>query len=208
MNEAGATGGEVGALDAIARDLASGQISRRTALKRFAGASLGAMLPGALFAESAFGACPKSRRCHGKCCPKHAHCHDGICKCNKGFRRCGKHCRNLLTDEKNCGSCGHICPEGKVCKNGKCTSLCASGYTYCDGVCTNLQVDADNCGACGTVCDDGYSCVNGACYLDCPTGETDCSGVCVNLQTDENNCGSCGHACQVGEVCDPGVCTT
>jgi len=33
-------------LDAIARDLATGAISRRTALRRFAGASLGALIAG------------------------------------------------------------------------------------------------------------------------------------------------------------------
>jgi len=109
-----------GSLDAIARDLATGAISRRTALKRFAAAGLAAAIPGGLFASSAFAKCPQSRRCAGTCCPNHAHCVHGKCKCRRGFTKCGTHCRDLQTDPKNCGKCGHKCPAGESCRNGHC----------------------------------------------------------------------------------------
>jgi hypothetical protein len=150
-------------LDSIARDLATGQISRRTALKRFALATVAAAIPGGLFAESAFGACPKSRRCQGKCCTNHAHCHHGKCRCNKGYTRCGKRCKNLLTDEKNCGSCGHRCPEGKVCRNGHCKAL-----AECQGAGDCPQAAAGSCqqavcvsGNCGFAADDSNLPVDG-----------------------------------------------
>jgi hypothetical protein len=176
-------------LDAIARDLASGQISRRTALKRFAGASLGAMLPGALFAEGALARCPESRRCKGKCCPSHAHCVHGKCKCRKPFSKCGKHCRDLHTDPKNCGSCGHKCPAGKVCENGHCkTPAECSSADECPQP-PNLECASATCagGLCGTsFANNGDLCAGGTC---------DGIGNCVPY--------TCGNGvADPGEVCD------
>jgi hypothetical protein len=207
-----------GRLDTLARDLASGQISRRTALKRFAATSLAAMLPGAFFAESAFARCPKSRRCNGKCCPKHGHCHHGKCKCDQGFKKCGKKCRNLLTDENNCGSCGHQCASGKVCQNGHCKAVAECQVpTDCDGVdgdCATRTCVAGVCGmdfaaasvACdengGTHCDGAGNCVPESCTDGIQNeGETDidCGGP---------NCGGCanGKNCGGDTDCLSGSC--
>jgi hypothetical protein len=194
-------------LDALARDLATGAISRRTALRRFAGVSLGALIAGpvGLFStESASASCPKARRCNGKCCPNHAHCHHGKCKCNTGFTRCGKKCRNLLTDEKNCGSCGHQCAAGKICRNGHCKAVPA---TCIDGIQNEGETDVDcggpNCAGCAngkaclidTDCQSGH-CVSNVCRQ-CGEGLTNCGGNCVDIQTDVDNCGGCSQVCFV-----------
>jgi hypothetical protein len=189
-------------LDALARDLATGAISRRTALKRFAGASLGAMLPGALFAESAVGACPKSRRCNGRCCPNHAHCHRGKCKCNKGYTRCGKHCRNLLTDERNCGSCGHRCPEGKVCKNGRCKAItqqtCGNDVREGTEVCDGNDLNGEDCVS------QGFASGTLACANDCQSFDT--SGCTGTACTGDSDCpGDPENLCMTG-VCVTGAC--
>lgn len=191
-------------LDAIARDLASGQISRRTALKRFAGLSLGAMLPGALFADSALAKCPQSRRCSGKCCPIHAHCQHGKCKCLKGFTKCDKSCRNLDTDVKNCGACGHKCPDGKTCVNGHCKpgqpqQVCGNevreGTEACDGAdlggedCVSLGFSGGALACAGDCTFDTTGCAS------CDPGYSYCSGTCIDTTHDANNCGACGHVC-------------
>jgi len=177
----GVQGENAGAgLDALARDLATGTISRRTALKRFGGLTLGAMLPGALFADSAFAKCPESRRCAGTCCPNHAHCVHGKCKCRKGFTKCGSHCRNLDTDPRNCGSCGHKCPAGESCRNGHCKPAPAS---CTDGVKNGDETDVD-CGGSCSPCANGTNClVNSDCQ----------SGVCS------------GGTCAAGPTCGDGI---
>lgn len=66
---------------------------------------------------------------------------------------------NIGSDPKNCGSCGHQCPEGDLCNEGRCgceppTVLCmvpGRGGVLTPS-CSNLASDNQNCGACGTVC--------------------------------------------------------
>ena len=38
----------------------------------------------------------------------------------QGYIKCGLNYINPLTDNNNCGSCGNVCPNGKVCTNGTC----------------------------------------------------------------------------------------
>lgn len=38
----------------------------------------------------------------------------------QGYVKCGLNYINPQTDNNNCGSCGNICPIGKVCTNGVC----------------------------------------------------------------------------------------
>jgi hypothetical protein len=40
--------------------------------------------------------------------------------CKKGQKRCGGRCRNLQTDNTNCGGCGVVCPIGLPCLGGAC----------------------------------------------------------------------------------------
>src|SRR3954463_9816842 len=129
-------------MDALARDLARGRVSRRTALRRFLGGAAGLVLPSALMTEPALAHCPPSRKCGDKCCPSGFRCKHGKCKCKGDLTKCGKHCADLATDPANCGSCGHVCAAGQTCVGGQCTGggatpTCgdgkAEGSEICDG---------------------------------------------------------------------------
>jgi len=53
-------------------------------------------------------------------CPAVATCQTGKCKCpNNQQLLCGEACENALTDNTNCGGCGHDC-RGATCANGVC----------------------------------------------------------------------------------------
>ena len=124
-------------VDRLARDLAAGGVSRRTALRRLAGIGLGILAPGALAgAAQAGGGCPDGRvKCDGRCCPRNAKCRQGKCKCKKGYEKCGK----------------------------KCCSVCGPGETFCSGACVDTSSDANNCGTCGHQCQFGEVCFAGIC---------------------------------------------
>jgi hypothetical protein len=38
----------------------------------------------------------------------------------QGYLKCGLNYINPLTDNNNCGSCGHVCAVAQVCTNGTC----------------------------------------------------------------------------------------
>ena len=42
------------------------------------------------------------------------------CACNAGLFDCNGTCVDRLTDEDNCGTCGHMCPGNKQCVAGSC----------------------------------------------------------------------------------------
>jgi len=93
-------------------------------------------------------------------------CDSGLKCCFTNFPSTGT-CRNLQTDEQNCGQCGNRCGLGTVCSSGECTCF-SSSMTYCPGSgCHNLNLDESNCGACGHECAAGALCVLGEC---CPYG--------------------------------------
>jgi hypothetical protein len=128
----------------------------------------------------------------------------------------GGYCRNLQTDESNCGSCfNDCCPGGGFCFF-QCTSghCCSIGTEWCNNACRNLQTDVNNCGSCGHACsfaNASASCVNGQCVMGaCNAGFANCDGNSangceVNLNSDVNNCGSCGNTCPGGS-CSLGHC--
>jgi hypothetical protein len=89
-------------------------------------------------------------------------------QCQPGFTNCNGVCVDLLGAADNCGACGSVCPVGRLCSMGACSSECVAPYTQCGEVCVNLSNDAGNCGACGEICELGLPCVGGGCG--CPDG--------------------------------------
>lgn len=85
----------------------------------------------------------------------------GICPADR--RLCNNNCTDIRTDNKNCGTCGNICPAGQSCTNGNCMMNCSAGKTACPDGCFNLNTDADHCGTCGNNCPAGLVCSNGQC---------------------------------------------
>jgi hypothetical protein len=83
-------------------------------------------------------------------------CAAGLSCCNNGGPIGTGYCRDLSTDEDNCGSCNNACANTKICVSGVCQ--CPSGKTWCAsanygaGGCVDLLNDRYNCGACGHTC--------------------------------------------------------
>ena len=123
---------------------------------------------------------------------------------------CSGKCVDPLTDVKNCGSCGHVCPGDGQCVNGVCNS-CTAGFEFCDGGCVNVTDNAENCGGCGMACGAGSYCLGElkGCEA-CPGMAFNttmvCNNACVYVKTDPTNCGGCGIRCKascVGGTCQP-----
>ena len=172
-----------GYFDELAKGLASGNVSRRRALKLLGGALLGGVLasvPGVALAapKPGKGPCrPGQLHCGKKCCPENASCVKGEC----------------------------VCPTGTVLDNGRCVSpspqqcsfpgTCATGGlgpcgTTSYGATCYCYKTATGAGAClpgrtesGTGVAEEPTCPNG--QTDCPTGT-----VCVveTCGTNPNHC--------------------
>ena len=137
--------------------------------------------------------------------------------CPAGTTDCGGGCVDLQTDVDNCGTCGHVCPEGQAgfvrgCAGGNCFFMreraCASGLASCNGSCTDVLVDPANCGTCGNACASGEVCFAGLCAREhrCDAPLVNCNDVCVDVNTDPANCGGCAVACAADEICFAGAC--
>ena len=210
-------------LNSLARDLATGDLTRRAALGRLAGAGLVAALPAWLIGTSddAEAGCPPRRRCNGKCCPPNSRCREGRCKCISGYRKCGtRRCHNLQTSELHCGACGVQCGANETCVNGACTgggAVCGNGVIEAGEDC-----DGDNLG--GATCE---SLGNGSGVLFCASnctydtsecetpGPPTCSDNFKNGDETDIDCGgsSCqpcanGLNCILNADCESGVCCT
>ncbi len=145
-------------------------------------------------------------------------CWKGACGCPSGFAQCGKECKNLDSDDLNCGACGKVCEAPKSgdpswlcgsdlqppntdwgCATGACKLVCNPLFGDCnfdictDGCETDEHFDPLNCGACGHHCDANQDCVDGACI--CPTGTVRCDNRCVDINVDPDNCGGCNIGC-------------
>jgi len=199
-------------VDALARGLADGTVSRRKALRLMGGVLLGgtlASIPGIAWAKNN----PKCKK-------------DSQCSAGQGC--CNGVCTPLGTTE-NCIACGNKCSGadpiccGGICLNstnndrncGCCECSCEQfGQHCCDKVCVDWNSDNNNCGSCGRTCDPTpptcESCSGGGCtktqcpgqlILD-PSGQT-CDCVCPASKTRcGNNC--CDSGC---EGCNPDTLT-
>ena len=108
--------------------------------------------------------------CGGKACTGGKVCVNARCVCEQGFTDCGGACRDLSSDQGNCGACKNACPSGTRCQPSTPVILaaplganspltppvgvcnCLPPTTSCGGVCRNPINDPSNCGTCGNVC--------------------------------------------------------
>ena len=196
-------------LDRIARELAAGEISRRSALKRLAGAAgrRRCRAPAGV-AEAMGGNCPPGRkRCDGRCCPKNAKCQNGRCKCKPGFKKCGKKCVDVDTSVKHCGQCNSPCAGEDICVDGECVAeqTCGNDTIEGDEVCDGNDLGGETCLTLGFI---GGTL---ACANDCQGFDTsDCEEAECEVGSDCPAPASlCRQATCVGGVCDsepkPGI---
>jgi hypothetical protein len=119
---------------------------------------------------------------------------------------------DLLTDPKNCGLLGGVCPSKEGCSGGHCVSdgtalpcvdaNCPPGFSCdrsgdADGVCVTSSCGAGQnehaCEFVGNPYQPGFS-------------HFCCGATCTDLMGDHDNCGYCGHACPGNAQCLDGVC--
>src|SRR5688572_911931 len=212
-------------LDALARRLATGEISRRGALARLGGAAVTAMVPSFLLADEALARCPPSRKCPGRCCPPGQRCKNRKCKCKGGLTKCGKQCLDVANDEANCGACGRACAPGQTCAAGQCTGgsttqpVCgdgrAEGSEICDGAdlkgatCQSLGFLGGNLACAGNCTYDTSACTSPSCTTaaDCPQGP---AGDCQKAVCDSGTCGFVADDTDTpvdSNPCTTGTCT-
>ncbi|MGI9020518.1 MAG: hypothetical protein ACR2G3_07405 [Solirubrobacterales bacterium] len=154
-------------LDRIARELASGEFSRRTALRRLAGATLAAALPGAVLADSALG--------RGLSCVIDADCDDGNpCTDDSCV---GGACSNV--NVQNGTSCGdaNVCNGAETCQGGFCLQgtplVCDDGNPCTTDSCDPGVGCMSSPVANGTACNQngGTVCMGGQCVAEPPPDE-------------------------------------
>jgi hypothetical protein len=136
-----------------------------------------------------------------------AACLNGQCDftCPAGSK-CGNACRDVESDNQNCGSCGHVCniPNAQsTCKAGQCQiTTCKAGFADCDGNAANGceittgKDDPNHCGGC-RACTSGQMCQGGNCVGICGMQE---GGACCaskpscvgNLVCKSSVCVGCG----------------
>jgi hypothetical protein len=162
-----------------------------------------------------------------------ATCSEGGCGCSAdpvggGARTyCGDWCRNLATDENNCGSCYAACSAAGLngppsCEGSTCVGECDGDHGDCNGDLhngceTNIRNgDATNCGGCGNACVTApaqipdhvtsQACTEYQCVPSCDANWGTCPNTNDNLRnapcntdlTNYSTCGSCDVNCGVG----------
>ena len=190
--------------DALARGLASGNLSRGKALRLDGGALLGAALasvPGVAWAND---------------------------RCSQGQTRCGDRCVNLQTNERHYGSCRNRCGPNQTCCKGRCVNL-KRNENHC-GSCSNRCDDGERCvrGECQGGCPGTQICGDACCAADescwsgpeiaiCCSNDPFCAGVVTvagqDVCADYAAYGDCNRPtcnmdaeCSSGELCVPTFC--
>jgi hypothetical protein len=143
---------DVSRFDSIAKTLAV-DTSRRRVLRGIAAAVAGLIVAPVARGQAATcyaagDSCNVDSECcvgtcgYGYCrCPAGKTNCNGLCLdncqgCPTGWIKCNGVCHDLKTDNGNCGACGHACPKGSHCSNGKC---CGPRQVNCGGSCVPLE---------------------------------------------------------------------
>ena len=125
------------------------------------------------YEEDAAGNCGCPHVCGDDCCEEE----DGEVCCSPGDGH--KYCVQISSSDHNCGECGHKCPKGRTCQNGKC--VCAYPTVECNGQCVHLNDDHDNCGRCGNQCFSNHVCQGGECIYLCEGTVVPDGGCCSDI---------------------------
>jgi hypothetical protein len=164
-----------------------------------------------------------------------AGCYEGAFvgdECRAGLQDCGGECVDVLTDGRNCGACGVVCPGGRACFRGLYCEGFGPGAAGAGGTgggsgeagqagsesagagsgneCFEPFNTAAHCGECGKSCEapsrlcdcTGDGC---SCVSECKTPLLQCGTTCADPNTDSMHCGSCFVECASG-LCQDGVC--
>lgn len=213
------------AFDQLAKAVAEGTITRRTAIAAFAGAAVTSTYRGRkryrAGAKPFIGAAPAVSvpDCHpilGTACDLLCGIKISACLnlCAVTFDPACAACLKAAYDD--CDNCPDkawacTCPggaspcNGAIQDSGSPGPCCDPGQTcFPPGIC---QGPCDQCHTvtivgCLPNCGQGFCCNHKCCG-----GTLCCNDQCVNGQTDNNNCGSCGNACTGGQTCQNGSCT-
>jgi Stigma-specific protein, Stig1 len=188
-------------LDELAKELASGTLSRGKAIRWMGGALLGAALaslPGVALADDDCRRLGRECRRDSQCCSRNCirRGDDKVCACPEGQSRCGDRCVNLKTNEGHCGSC---------------SERCATNQTCCNGNCVNLQKNENHCGECFNRCAEGEQCVDEACSGGEPICTPSCPSGCECGERADGTgtvCTDCTTGCALVtscEQCSPGT---
>jgi hypothetical protein len=216
-------------VDVLAKELASGTVSRRKVLRMLGAALVGGVLASVpRVAWARVFPCPQgTRRCpDDTCVPVGQTCRSAGCP--TGQVRCRGICTNLQTDPLNCSACGAACPPGAFCQDSFChcppgqelcgfdiekcvSSTCSEGQFFnrfscrCEevGECSGGQDPCDFAFPCGSSEFGTCNCFITAAGPHRCFGESDCGlgSPCVN----DSDCPS-GFACAVnccGSQCWP-----
>jgi Stigma-specific protein, Stig1 len=134
-------GGVELSLDELAKELATGTLSRGKAIRWMGGALLGAALasvPGVAWANDCrrLGReCRRDSQCCSNNCVRRGD-DNKVCACPEGKSRCNDRCVNLDRNENHCGECFNRCEEGVECVDG----VCGGGEPICNPPCPEGEV--------------------------------------------------------------------
>ena len=120
--------------------------------------------------------------------------------CPQGLVLCSGLCRDVMTDEANCGRCENDCTAYQVCSSGQCTTI--PGNTGTASVVISLPATSlPTTSATSPTFAAPLPTTAG-----CAAGKTLCNGLCTDLLTSNGNCGSCNNRCTEGQKCEGGRC--
>jgi hypothetical protein len=201
--------------DDLARALAEGSISRRGALKLFAGTALAALIPSRVLADD-----DCVRVCHVPFDRETRECDVAnartLCVSRRERRRhlekhpcdCRGSCRNCLTPE--CLPFGEPCTVNGQCCDGRCASSGPEQPRVCNDPCPVGRVPLSN-GTCAVPCTTVADCIapggtntncEGGCATEAITGRGFCAGAVQGTPCELT------IECPEGEFCVAGACVT